>query len=214
MIYTFCKNFCYLLARLILRFQAYHVERVPATGGGVLVANHASYMDPPLSGIALRRKLYFFARDSLMKSRFSKWFLRQLRCISVNRDQMDLSTFRTVVDLIKTGEMVVIFPEGTRSPDGSLQEGKIGTGMIIKHSDARVIPCYISGAAQALPRGSFFPRPKKVRVIYGHPIDFSTVEIPGDKKEVYAEITQRIMQAIAALKEELEQELGVAKQPK
>lgn len=208
MIYSICKSIAWVLARLLFRFKAYHVERVPPTGGGVLAPNHASFMDPPLSGIALPRKLYFFARNTLMKQKLSRWFFTQLHCIPVNRENLDLHTYRQVVDLVKKGEMMTIFPEGTRSEDGNLQEGMIGIGMIVHHAKAPVVPCYISGAAAALPRGARFFRPTQVRVIYGEPLDFSNLPVRGDKREAYAQISHQIMQAIARLKEELEGIIG------
>lgn len=207
MIYSLCKWLANAVARLYFRFQAYHVERVPKVGGALLVSNHVSYLDPPLSGIAIRRKIYFLARNTLMKYRWSRWFFTKLNCIPVNRDQMELTSFRMVIQLLKKGEIVVLFPEGTRSVDGHLKEGKVGTGMIIKHAGVRVVPCYISGAAAAWPRLAQFPQPKKVRVIYGEPIDFSHFHGAGNKREVYGEITQEVMKAIARLKTELEQEI-------
>jgi len=208
MIYAICKNFCLLLARVLFRFKAYKVERVTLSGGGILAANHSSFLDPPILGIAIKRPLYFFARSTLMKNFFMRWFFEQLNCIPVNREHLNPATFRRVTNLIKENKMMVLFPEGTRSPDGILRQGKKGTGMIIHYANTKVIPCYISGAGQALPKGAFFPRLKKIRVIYGDPIDFSQLEAAGNKRDYYSRITDKLMEAIEKLKVELEKELS------
>jgi len=180
------------------------VERVPKKGAALLVANHSSYLDPPLAGIAIPRKLHFLARNTLFGNVFSRWFFKKLNCVAVNRERMDLATFRHVISQLEKGEIVVMFPEGTRSESGDLQEGKIGTGMIIHHAKVPVVPCYIEGASKALPKGVFFPHPAKIRVIYGNPLDFAHVERKEDRKEVYGVITEKVMNAIAELKQELE----------
>lgn len=208
MIYFICKNFCLLLALVLFRFKAYKVERVSLSGGGIIAANHSSFLDPPLTGIAIKRPLYYFARNTLMMSSFTRWFFDQLNCIPVDREHLNPATFHRVTNLIKENKMMVLFPEGTRSTDGILRQGKKGTGMIVHYANTKVIPCYISGAGQALPKGAFFPRLKKIRVIYGHPIDFSQLEVTGNKRDHYSRISDKLMEAIAQLKVELEKELS------
>lgn len=211
MIYSICKNISLFLAKIFFRFKAYYVERVPLDKGAILACNHASYFDPPLSGIAIRKPLYFFARRTLMKNAFTKWFFKKLNCIPVDRDRLDTQTFRRVVNLVKNNQIVVLFPEGTRSRTNHLQEAKQGSGMLISHSGGFVVPCYISGAAEALPRGSAFPRFKKIRVIYGEPVDYNKMPFTGNKKEVYAQIADHVMQSIGRLKKELENKIPVRK---
>lgn len=201
-LFRFCRFLCWVVAKLYFRFEVIHKENVPQTGGAVLACNHVSFLDPPLSGIALKRETHFFARNSLMKNAFSKWFFHKLNCIPVDRDQLDTKTFREVMKKIKSGELVVMFPEGTRSHTGEIQQAKQGAGMIIHHAQAPVIPCYIDGAAQALPRGTHFPSPKKIRVIYGKPLTFAHIQHP-DKRAAYTQIATDVMAAIAELKNSL-----------
>lgn len=200
-IFRICRFFCWVVAKLYFRFEVIHVENVPQKGGVILAPNHVSFLDPPLAGIGLKRPTHFFARKTLMKNAFLKWFYNKLNCIPVNRDQLDTKTFREVIQLTKKGEILVMFPEGTRSHDGILQEGKQGTGMLVAHAKVPVVPCYIEGAAEALPRGTKLPKPKKIRVTYGKPLDF-TQHKATDKRQAYTDISNQIMAAIASLKEE------------
>ncbi len=198
-IFRFARFLCWVFAKLYLRYESLEHDNIPKTGGVIIAANHVSFLDPPLCGIGIKRPTHYFARNTLMKNAFLKWFYKELNCIPVNRDQLDMKTFRRVVKELKAGAIVILFPEGTRSPDGELQKGEPGTGMIVQHAKVPVVPCYIDGAAEAMPRGSKYPLPKKVRIIFGQPMDFSEM-IVKDKREAYKSISNQIMDEIAELK--------------
>lgn len=203
LIFRFCRMLCWLVAKIYFRFEALQIDNIPKEGGILLTPNHVSFLDPPLSGIGLKRPTHFFARNTLMKNFLLTWFFKKLNCIAVNRDQLDTKTFRKAVKLVQSGEILVMFPEGTRSSTGELQPGQQGIGMIAHHAGVKVVPCYIDGARNALPRGTQFPKPQKIRVIYGKPLDFTHFPIQT-KREAYAAIANQIMEEIKKLKQKIQ----------
>ena len=129
----FYKTVCFLFYayyRLFHRFQIEGLENVPEEGAFLLAANHLSFLDPPALGCRLPRNLHYFARDSLFKGLLGM-FIRSLNSIPVNRSQLDLATLRRVLKVLKEGHPLLVFPEGTRSEDGRLGEGKKGVGMLM-----------------------------------------------------------------------------------
>ena len=101
---------------------------------------------------------------------------------------------------MKSGERVLIFPEGNRSLDGKLQKGEAGVGLVVAKAKCRVQPVRIFGAHEALPRGSMLPRPSRLRIVVGHPIEFSKEQLAKKGRDAYQAISDRIMDEIASLK--------------
>lgn len=169
----------------------------------MIASNHVSFIDPPLVGIGFHQAIHYLARKTLFDHPFAKWFLPQINAIPVNQDKPELSILRKVIDLLKAGEKVVLFPEGERSWDGAMKEkGEPGIGMIVAKSKVPVLPVRLFGAEHALPRGSGKVRRHPVVLVVGEPIDFS--ELIANKeikpKERYQLIADQIMDEIRALK--------------
>ena len=115
-------------------------------------------------------------------------------------ERWDRKAFQYAVDLLKAGKAVVIFPEGTRSPDGNLQVGKPGIGMIVAEAQCPVIPAYIDGTFQVLPMGASWLRLHPVSVTFGEPLDFRQDLKKYQGKELYKHISQTVMDRIAAIR--------------
>jgi len=192
-------NFSRWLAKLFFRFRILHRERMIQTGPVILAMNHESYFDPPLAGNACDRPIYFFARRTLLDVPVLGWLLPKLNVIPVDQEGMDRSALKAVIRLLKANEGVLIFPEGARTLDGKLGAPLPGLGLIIAKTLAPVVPMRIFGAHQALPRGGGKLRFARITIVVGQPIRFTAEDIGEGGKEVYARLTQRVMDAISAL---------------
>jgi 1-acyl-sn-glycerol-3-phosphate acyltransferase len=202
--YRFCRLLFRIYFRLYHRGKIYHADRLPAEGAFILAGNHVSFLDPPFFGLACEREAFYMARDTLFRNPVAGWILRSWNCVPINRDRGDIGALRTVMRLLGEGKAVLMFPEGTRSRDGRLQEARAGIGMIVARSGAPVMPMRIFGTDRALPRGASFPRPVQVTVMFGEPFryplpaDFE--KLRGEElKALYFEIGREIMRRIADL---------------
>lgn len=193
------------LARVWLRSEARHLERVPAAGPVILASNHASFADPPLVGTTMTRPGYFLARDTLFKIPVFGWYIRKLNAVPVNREGGGGAGLKAILDRLAEGGAILLFPEGTRSADGNLLPARSGIGLIVIKSDAPVVPVRIYGSFEAWGRHRKLPKPGKVRVIYGEPMDFSALRTEAancDKarlKAIYQEVADAIMARIGQL---------------
>jgi 1-acyl-sn-glycerol-3-phosphate acyltransferase len=170
------------------------------TDGAVLVAsNHQSFLDPPLIGNLYQDEMVFLARKTLFKG-FFKWLYPQWNAIPVDQDRPDMASLKTIIRKLKEGNRVLVFPEGARTLDGKLGEAAPGIGLIAAKSGAVIQPVRISGARDALPRGSARLRFARITVAVGPPLRLTPEEIKdASGKEGYEKIAKRIMAAIAAL---------------
>lgn len=188
-----------LLGKLFFRFRTLHRERMIQTGPVILAMNHQSYLDPPLAGIACDRAIYFLARRSLMNVWPLGWLLPKLNVIPVDQEGIDRSALKALIRVLKAGHAALVFPEGSRTLDGKLQPALPGLGLIIAKTLAPVVPMRIFGAHEALPRGGGGLRLRPITVVVGEPIHFTEADVQATGKDVYARLSQRVMDAIAAL---------------
>jgi 1-acyl-sn-glycerol-3-phosphate acyltransferase len=187
------------IAKLLFRFRILHRNRMIQTGPVILAMNHESYLDPPLAGNACDRAIYYFARRTLLDVPILGWLLPKLNVIPVDQEGMDRTALKTVIRLLKANQGVLIFPEGSRTLDGTLQPALPGLGLIIAKTLAPVVPMRIFGAHEALPRGGGGLRLARVTIVVGEPIRFTAADLELGGKEVYARLSERVMEAIAAL---------------
>jgi 1-acyl-sn-glycerol-3-phosphate acyltransferase len=215
---TFTYYFWYTLskitARLFFSLRVVHPERLIEEGPVILASNHQSYFDPPLVGICSKRDVFYLARKTLLDVPLLGELLPHINVIPVDRDGNDMSALKKIIRLVRDGNGVVLFPEGTRSPDGQLQKGKQGIGLIIAKSRAPVQPIRIFGAHDAFPKGSGKITAVPITVVVGEPIRFSPEELDpascgGDERVLYQKLSDRVMEEIAAL--ELPESLPSAK---
>jgi 1-acyl-sn-glycerol-3-phosphate acyltransferase len=175
-------------------------DNFPIEGPFLIASNHASHLDPPLVGCQVPRQMRFFARKSLWNNRLLAWWLDQVETIPVERDSGDIGAIKRVLQALKENRAVVLFPEGTRSPDGHLQKPKAGVGLMACKTGVPVVPCRVYGSFQAFGKGSAIPRfGSSVSVVFGPPIAASDYDDPSAGKARYELAAQRIMDRIAAL---------------
>jgi 1-acyl-sn-glycerol-3-phosphate acyltransferase len=174
-----------LLSRLLFRIESRGTENLPATGPVLLASNHASNLDPPLVAICLKRPIHFLAKEELFRVPVLGPVITRLNAHPIRREGIDRKALRGVLEVLRSGQTLIIFPEGTRTPDGSLQEAKPGVAMIAAQAGAPIVPVYIEGTFRAMPRGASWPRPVKVRVYFGEPFP------PGLPDDVNGQTAQR-----------------------
>jgi 1-acyl-sn-glycerol-3-phosphate acyltransferase len=206
----------WLLWALVLRtYNRYTVRgrrHIPRHGQGlVIAANHVSYFDPPLVGIAFFERIWYLARSTLFtQSRFFGWLIAAVNAIPISRERLDLKTIRTVQHLCQEGEKVLIFPEGTRSPHGELQPGLAGVGLFVDKIGADVLPVCIEGSYQAFPRHSRWPRPRRIRVYFGEVLAAQQWQDLPRGRERYQRIADDIMAAIRQLQIQARSDAGIS----
>ena len=187
------------------RWRVFNAERVPLQGGVILASNHASFLDPPLVGSGLKRDINYLARESLFRFPGIGALLRSWNSVPVDRDGGGAKGLKKILDRLLAGGGIILFPEGTRTPDGQLQPARSGIGLTVIKSTAPVVPVRVFGTFEAYGRHLKFPRPHRVAVKYGRPLNFAALRAEAkscDKarlKEIYQQIADEIMAEIAKL---------------
>lgn len=199
MIYWFCHTGSRLVGHLFFRHRTLHRELLPETGGALIVANHVSYLDPSVVGASFRKPIYYLARKSLFKG-FLGWLLPRIQVLPVDQGRGDLASMKRILNLLKAGHRVLIFPEGTRSTDGGLQGAEAGIGFIIAKCDVPVIPVRIFGAFECFPRGTSWPRPGHITIVPGPPVVFADLSAELSSRERYQACADRVMEALAEIR--------------
>ena len=191
------------LLRVYCQFEVLGRENLPNDGKSfVLVANHASHLDALclLAALPMRRLHHAFpvaAEDYFFRSLPRTWFAAVVMNALPFARQMRVRESLSVCAQLLTqpGNVLIIFPEGTRSRTGATQSFKPGIGVLLARRDVPVLPCYVEGAFRAWPKGRRFPRPRKVRLIIGRPCHYTTVEDPvviaADLRRVVEDLRER-----------------------
>lgn len=189
-----------------MAFRAFYNYRVIGDahkgieGGLLIVSNHASFFDPPIVGIAFDEDLHYLARKSLFSNPVARALYKKLNSIPVDQDRPDMTSLKTVIRLLKEGEKVVIFPEGSRTLDGELLPGEPGVGLIVAKAGVPVLPVRIFGTREALPRGGGLPGPSEITVVIGRPWHYDPAAYNGHTgKALYQRISEDLMTQIAEL---------------
>jgi 1-acyl-sn-glycerol-3-phosphate acyltransferase len=194
-------RFAYNVVGLELAFHRPRIEgreNVP-DGGCLIVSNHVSYMDPTTVGWAVAREIFYLGRKSLFKPPFWSWFLPICNVLPVDRDGHDIAGLRRIIKMLKEGRAVLLFPEGTRSDDGTIQDAEPGAGMVALKAGVPILPVRVFGTFESLSRHTKRLRFHPIRVVIGRP--YLPVIPPGKKdKEMYGPVAQEMMGHIAALR--------------
>jgi 1-acyl-sn-glycerol-3-phosphate acyltransferase len=177
------------------------LENLPATGGFIVAANHASHLDPFIVGQYLPRQVCFFARKTLWKPGFASWWLNSVGVIPVDRDGgSDVGAIKRVLAALNREKVIILFPEGTRSPDGRLQTAKPGIGLFACRTQVPVVPARIFGSFEAFDRSGKLRPGTPVSVVFDRPMPPEEYDNVSDGKERYARCAERIMSRIAQLR--------------
>jgi 1-acyl-sn-glycerol-3-phosphate acyltransferase len=156
----------------------------------LLASNHQSYLDPLLISIACSRQLRALARHQLFFWPLS-WVIRTLGAVPIDRERGAMGGIKAALKILRDGDALIVFPEGTRTPHGKLQPLHPGFCMLARRSGATIVPVTINGAFAAMPRGSVFPRPTTVTLTFNAPITRDQYQDLGDEQLVDV-VRQRI----------------------
>jgi 1-acyl-sn-glycerol-3-phosphate acyltransferase len=185
------------IAKTFFSYRVIGAENMIEEGPCIIAANHCSYLDPPLVGVACKRAIHYLARKTLLDWPILGPIFPQLNVIPVDQDNPERSALMGIIRVVRGGGAALIFPEGSRSPNGQLQDAQPGIGLIVAKTGAPVVPVRISGSYEAFPRGSKRIRPFSTEVRIGEPLDLLDTSHHG--RDSYQHITASIMKAISAL---------------
>ncbi len=191
-------------AKAFFRYQVVGRDKLIQSGPLLIAANHESFLDPPLVGVAWEDEVYYLARKTLFKGP-TKWLYPRWNAIPLDQEAPDMSSLKKIIKILRSGKQVVVFPEGARTLTGELQAGEAGVGLIAAKSNALIQPIRIFGAFEALPRGSGRLRFHPITIVVGDPITLTPEEKKAKGREGYQAISDRIMDAIAKIKHPSEQ---------
>jgi 1-acyl-sn-glycerol-3-phosphate acyltransferase len=197
--YQFLRCLICLLGALVYRVRYGGIKNIPTTGPVLVVSNHQSHLDPPLIGAGCWRRMNYLARETLFRPPLG-WLISTLDAIPIDRDGLGISGLKESLRRLKRGEMVLIFPEGTRTRDGEMAPFRPGFTVLAARSKAWILPAAIEGAFQAWPRSRKWPGRGTIHVLYGEPIP--PEEVAGlDERELAAEVERRVRQCHALLRD-------------
>jgi 1-acyl-sn-glycerol-3-phosphate acyltransferase len=189
------KNLFWLMFSTFNRWRVTGRENAPREGGVLIIANHTSYADPPIVGACFPRPVNFMAKAELFFFPLGP-IIRGTQAFPVKRGGGEREALRTAIHMLKEGRVLLIFPEGTRSPEGRLIEFELGAAFVALNSGAQVVPLGIDGADRLLPLNSPIPRPAKLRVKIGPPVDLDDLRSQRASREVLREATARMVAAM------------------
>lgn len=165
MFYYVVRAICWLLLKIFWRMEIRGIENLPESGGLIITSNHVSYLDPAVLVASLNRKIYFIAKKEVFKNTFISFLLKNMNAFSVDRDNVDMFAFKKAMNILHEEKVLGIFPEGTRSSNGELQELKLGAIKIAMKTGVPILPVGISGTHKIYPRGIKFPILFKHKII-------------------------------------------------
>ncbi|WP_127585308.1 lysophospholipid acyltransferase family protein [Paenibacillus koleovorans] len=187
MLYLFFRRLLRILFKMLYRLQVRGTEHIPRSGAVILCANHISLFDPPLVGTPIDRKVHYMAKEELFRIPVLGPMIRNLGAFPVKRGGVSKESIRLATQLLKDGQVLGIFPEGSRSNSGGM--GKKGAASLAFKGDATVIPVAIIGKYKLF---------KPMKIVYGPPVDLSAFkENPSSESLELA--TERIMETIRAM---------------
>ncbi|KUN88545.1 acyl-phosphate glycerol 3-phosphate acyltransferase [Streptomyces bungoensis] len=197
------------LLRLVFRPRIEGLEHVPASGPAIVAGNHLSFSDHFLMPAILKRRITFLAKAEYftgpgLKGRLTAFFFRGAGQIPVDRSGKEAgqAAIREGLGVLRRGELLGIYPEGTRSHDGRLYKGKVGVAVMALRAGVPVVPCAMIGTFEAQPPGKVVPRLRPIVIRFGEPLDFSRYAGMEKEKAVLRAVTDEIMYAILTLSEQ------------
>ncbi len=191
------KIVLYPFYRLLFWYSVTGLENIPKTGGVIFSSNHISYLDPVLWIIVIRRRIRFMAKQELFKNPLLGWFLRRMDVFGVERGSGDMAAVKTAIRVVRNGEILGLYPEGTRSKDGKPGRAKTGVALIAKAAKCDVVP------AAVICRGKLRPF-KRIRLVVGKPVSYQEIadRAPDNSRESLRAAADYIMGQITTLWEQ------------
>lgn len=194
------------IMRLMFRPQVEGAERIPGDGPVILAGNHLTFIDSIVLPVVTKRQVFFIGKDEYVtgkgvKGRLMAWFFTGVGMIPVDRDGASggVAALMTGRRILEEGKIFGIYPEGTRSPDGRLYRGRTGIARLTLMTGAPVVPFAMIGTDKLQPGGRGIPRPGRVTVRFGEPMEFSRYEGMDRDRYVLRAVTDSVMAEVMRL---------------
>lgn len=190
--YAGCQWTIWLGGITLWRLRVFGARNVPREGGVLLASNHQSYLDPPLVGSCLSREMHFMARRSLFRNPVFGALIARCNAFPIERDTADVKGVKSAIGRLQAGNILLVFPEGTRTRDGTVGPMKSGIGTLAERAAVPIVPVLIQGAHQVWPKGAVLPTMGRITIRFGRPFRLGS----------NADAGERIRAAIVGLKGE------------
>ena len=187
-VYSLCWRWASGLASFLSHARAHNLDRVPPTGPLLVAANHASYLDPIYLGCVISRPTQYMAKDTLFRGPLGA-LISRLGAFPVRRGESDPGAIRTAMRALRSGDALIMFPEGTRGGGADMLDAQKGVGFLATRTGAAVLPAYLHGMADVFGRRRPWPRPGQVEIVFGEPRHYARNDDPG---EAAAEVVRDI----------------------
>ncbi len=188
-----------LLAKVLRGIEKKGNEHIPEKGGVLIASNHIDIYDPFLIGGASPRELYYMAKKELFENSLFGWLISKFNAFPISRGSFDREGIKKATEVLREGNALLVFPEGTRSKDGNLKEPKLGAAKLALDTRVPIVPAYIDYSGSWLK--AFFQR-KKIKIKFGSPLKPEEFDGIPKNKEGYLSITRQIFERIRDLKED------------
>lgn len=198
-LYFFVRSTIHLFFETIYRIRVIGVHNIPKRGRLILCSNHLSYLDPVIIGGFFPRPIYYMTKSEVFKNGFLAALVSFFNAFPVNRYSFDRKSIRYSVSILNSGNVLGIFPEGTRAVDGIMKEGQAGVGLISVLTKSPILPMALSGTNKIVQKPHkrlFFPM---VKIAYGELIDTKTIIENNDNKTAIKIIVKKTMNSIKDL---------------
>jgi 1-acyl-sn-glycerol-3-phosphate acyltransferase len=180
-------------------FRVEGKENIPEKGGAIIASNHRSYIDPPVVGAAMPRELYFLAKRELFRNRVFGWLIFSVNAVPISRDKIDRKGLKGAIEILNQGNLLLVFPEGTRSRKDDFLEPKLGVGKLALEAGVPIVPTLVSNTRHFLK--NIFAG-KKVKVSFGEPLNLNYLQGFTEGKQGYQKIANEVMSRIKNLRKE------------
>ncbi len=198
-LYCICQTWAGVAMTAMTAARYFNVPTLEPGQGVLIASNHQSFLDPMLVSIAFDRPVHFLARASLFRVPLFGRLISGVGAHPVRRGQTDISTLKTAIRILRGGRALLMYPEGTRTPDGEVGEFKAGVGSLAVRCGVPLLPVCIEGAYQCWPRSQRLPRPRRVAVAFG--------ELLRPEGAKSADLAAMLREQVASLQVSLRQHL-------
>jgi 1-acyl-sn-glycerol-3-phosphate acyltransferase len=185
-----------LILKVFFKVEAINTHLIPKEGAVIVTANHTSHIDAMALTATFPKRITYMMLSKNYET-WGKWFFRSQHAIPLKEQGINCNALKEGLELLRNNGTLAIFPEGKISPDGNLQKGKHGIAFLAIKSKAPIVPAYVDGAFEVLPDGAFFPRFRKVRIIYGEPLYFN--DKYTNERKSRERLTNKVMDEIKKL---------------
>ncbi len=204
MLYRVLYLLCNFFFKILFRLKIEGSENVPRQGGFIVVSNHVSHLDPIILSISLKRPIHFMAKEELFEIPVFGFIISRLNAFPVRRGSFDRKAIQNSLKLLDEEKVLGMFPEGTRSTDGKLNKPHHGPATFAYRVGVPIVPMGLIGTGEALRKGTWLPKFKRIKVRIGEPLYFSKSSRVKIEKSDIIRASNEIMESISSLIKENE----------